>query len=325
MNTTKIRGGLEWRLRRFVFLRDRFLALQGPDFFIHAHWPWPMKKPWERARLRLVGPGRGIGDELMCTPIFREIKRRNPCCKITFIASHLDLFVGNPNIDELIPYSPDEARRAIMLGYNHAIPPPRPLISLMAECVGIKMFSNRLDCAEPPSNPEILRLIETIPTPRIVIQTKASDWTPNKEWPAEYWQELIQRLAANFWVIEVGVRSPLPPSFQHPRMISLVGKTELCDFVAVIKRASIFVGPVSGGMHIANAFRIPAFILFGGYESPRGFAYSEVTPFFRPCDCFWKTTPCPNGLRCMRSIKPEQVANAVYQTLHQDLGTASTP
>ena len=46
-------------------------------------YPNPLKRPCNRPRLELARD-RGLGDVLMCTPVLRELKRRNPHCYIRF-------------------------------------------------------------------------------------------------------------------------------------------------------------------------------------------------------------------------------------------------
>ena len=99
-----------------------------------------MRKPWQRARLRCVSFGGGIGDELMCSAVFREIKRRNPACHLTFHARVPVLARGNPHIDEIVPFDGDAIPRdAVWLTYGPSIPPLRSLPEMSAECVGLRL------------------------------------------------------------------------------------------------------------------------------------------------------------------------------------------
>ncbi|MEI9896265.1 MAG: hypothetical protein WDN28_20980 [Chthoniobacter sp.] len=58
--------------------------------------------------------------------------------------------------------------------YGRVIPPPRPLITLLGECVGLSFFDNQLD--PPPSDPsvEIRERFAAISRPAVVIQPLAS-------------------------------------------------------------------------------------------------------------------------------------------------------
>ncbi len=312
----RLRAGLSWRFKAFRDGLNKRLVLHGPDAFIRAHWPWPLSKPYERRALRIAAPGGGIGDELMCTPIFAEIKRRNPHCHITFICRHPEFFKGHPFVDE-VESDKKNRRRSLRLAYNYAVPPPRPLMTLMAECVGLKMDFNEI--VPPPLEPgtEIHDAIAAITRPRVVIQPLSSRWTPNKNWPVEYWRELIKLLRAEYSVIEVGTESPFPAGEFGARFYSFAGQTDLSGFAHIISQADVFIGPSSGGMHLANAYKIKSVILFGGYESPEGYRYPRTETFYTPVPCApcWLTSDCPYALKCLRAIEPPAVFKAVQRML----------
>ena len=313
----RILKSIRWRVDRAGVWLNGCLARCGPRVFIMAHWPWPMRKPFERSRLRIISFGGGMGDELMCVPIFAEIKRKNPRCKITFVSRHPDLFQGNPDIDSIERWNRAATRDLCVLRYQHAIPPPRPLITLMAEWLGLEMNATRLLPPRVQVEEPFRREIAAIPRPRLVIQPLTSRWTPNKSWPLPDWIELIRLLVAEFDVIEAGTESAFPELDFGPRFHSFAGRTDLQAFAWLISQADAFVGPVSSGMHLANAFRIPSVIIFGGYESPAGFLYEGMEALFTPVECApcWLNEPCPYGLKCMKAIRPADVLAAIHRTL----------
>ena len=308
---TRISKELEWRVRR----RDSRLIQLGAEGFVRARWPWPLRKPWQRNRLRVASDGKGNGDELMCTAVFAEIKRRNPCCHITFLSRHVDFFKDHPCIDVVEPWSGAVFRHPrIKVGYDHAIPPPRRIIDIIGECVGLTECPNQI--VPPPLRPpgdEVKNLAASMPQPWVIVQPFASAWTPNKAWPLENWRKLVNLLLERFRVVEVGTTSAFSNGEFGPRFQSAAGRTNLNDFAWLISQANVFIGPTSAGMHLANAFRIPAVILFGGYETSDGFGYSNMTGFYTPVECApcWMREPCPYELKCMRAITPEAVFNAV--------------
>ena len=83
-----------------------------------------------------------------------------------------------------------------------------------------------------------------------------------------------------------------------------------------MSQASVFAGPTSGGMHLANAFERPSVIIIGGYEGPKGYDY-PMTTFYTavPCAPCWLGKECPHELRCHMAIEPAQVAAAVREKL----------
>ncbi len=304
-------------------VRGRFIR-KGGAAYIRWRWPWPMSKPWERAAIRLCSRGGGVGDELMCTPIFREIRRRNPACRITFLSRHAGMFRSNPHLHTVEPFSAKGCRTAFQLTYLPVLPPPRPLITLMAECVGLELRSEQLDPPDVSPSPELREKIAAIPGPRILVQPRSSHWTPNKAWPAASWKSLIEKLTERFEVIEVGTQPLFPRHDFGLRFHTFAGTTTLTDFVWLVGQGSVFVGPSSGGMHIANAFCVPSVIIFGGYESPAGYGYPFAGALYSGVACApcWMTEPCPFDLKCLRMISPETVFGEVCQAVARCGGVA---
>jgi ADP-heptose:LPS heptosyltransferase len=315
----KLATALQWRIRKCSLAYDRFTVRLGGAWFIRLHWPWPLRKPYQRQHLRLRAPGAGIGDELMCTPVFREIKHRNPFCQITFLTHYPELHADNPYVDKLEIITTDHDQAFLQLRYQHAVPPSRPIITLMGECVGLQFRADKTECTVPPVKDDFKSELERLPRPLIVIQTCASQWTPNKNWPTADWKELVDLLAATrVMVVEVGTATCLHPEPRTEFYRSFVGQTTVAELVKLICRADVFVGPVSGGMHIANACNIPSVIIYGGYESPDGHRHPNVHAFYSPVECApcWLRERCPYDLKCMKMITPDMVYNAIHEQLH---------
>jgi ADP-heptose:LPS heptosyltransferase len=308
---------LSWRRDRLLRPFRRWLTFRGSAGLIHWRWPWPLKKPWQRARLLLTSHGGGIGDELMCTPTFREIRRLNPTCHITFLSRYPEIFRSNPHLDAVERFSLKAAAKATYLQYNLVVPPPRPLVTLMGECVGLSLGQSRLEPPVVEPSAEMRARFASIAEPRILIQPQASAWTPNKQWPVELWRKLIEMLVEQYNVIEAGTQSLFADAGLGPRFHSVAGATSMTDFAWMISQATAFVGPPSGGMHLANAYEIPSVIIFGGYEAPDGYDYPWVKRFFTPVECApcWLTTPCPYELKCLRAIRPDEVFQAVVKAV----------
>jgi ADP-heptose:LPS heptosyltransferase len=305
-----------WKIEPLVRRLNGLLIRLGPQAYIAIRWPRPMRKPFERPRLILKAPGGGIGDELMCLPVIEEIKRRNPACHITFVTRHAAFFKPHPSIDETLPAEPRSP--GLRLVYHHLLPPPRPLMTMMAECVGIIGRFEKIN--PPPLDPPAAMKprLDAMPRPLVAIQPMSSRWTTNKNWPAEHWRELIERLLERYSVIEVGTESLFPTHDFGPRFQSLAGATTLEEFAWVIKEADLFIGPSSAGMHLANAYGVRSVIVFGGYESPGGYDYPDSTAFYSPIFCApcWRVT-CPFHLECLWAIKPDAVFQAATGLLEQ--------
>ncbi len=254
----------------------------------------------------------------MCTPIFREIRRLNPKCEITFLSRYPEMFRSNPNLHAVERYEAKDARGAYRLSYV-PVPPRAPLITRMAECIGLELHADQLDAPEVHPSAEIQETLAQIAKPRVIIQPQASQWTPNKAWPLESWCALVEQLVERFEVIEVGTSSLFGGRDFGPRFHCLAGKTSLSDFVWMISQASVFVGPPSGGMHIANSFRVPSVIIFGGYESPAGYYFPRTTAYYSgvPCAPCWTTEACPYGLKCLHQIPPAKVFRGICRAVEE--------
>ncbi|MGA3169854.1 MAG: glycosyltransferase [Chthoniobacteraceae bacterium] len=296
--------GLHWRLERLCDRYEGLLTRLGPRAGVTARWP--MRKPYERRALVLRAPGGGFGDELMCLPIFEEIKRRNPACRISFVTRRPDFFRAHPAIDGVIADS--ASAPGIKLSYNYVIPPPRPLMTLMAECVGIIAHFDRITLPPIVPSESTARLLDSLPRPLIVIQPLSSGWTTNKNWPIESWRALVPDLTADGAVLEIGTAPAFEGENFGPGFHSVAGQTSLSDMAEVIRRADLFIGPSSAGMHLANAHGVKSVIIFGGYESPAGYEYARTSAFYSPVECApcWRQD-CPYHLKCLHAIAPERV------------------
>lgn len=98
-----------------------------------------------------------------------------------------------------------------------------------------------------------------------VIHRKSTDIV--REWSDENWQQLVSILTQEFdlVVVEIGTDNPL--NYVHENYINLVGKTSLSETCSVIKSAKFFIGIDSGPTHIANAYKIPGFIICGQFAN----------------------------------------------------------
>lgn len=301
---------------------DRLLASCGPRVYVACNWPWPVKKPWQRAQMDVHSVGGGIGDELMCASVFKEVKRRNPICKITFRSRYPELFDGRDDIDTLAPYVPDDLNGSRGLTYAHSIPPIRPIIQLLAEGLGI--IGAKVKCTPPKLDPDTLTPFSELRSdkPLVVIQPEtSSEWTSLKRWQSHKWNGLLSQLVEIANVVEVGKNPFMDAELGDSKgknFHSLAGMTSLTELAQVISQATVFVGLPSVGLHLANAYDVPAVIIFGGYEHPDGLGYSNVSACYSDLSCApcWiRGNACPYNLRCMHEISEERVFNMIAKAL----------
>ena len=150
-----------------------------------------------------------------------------------------------------------------------------------------------------------------------------------RDWGAENLTELANMLTrlAGVRIILVGEVKDIEREEEILRktqspLLSLVGNANLIELREHISRASLFVGPDSGPMHIAAATSTPIVALFGP-TLPANFAPWRAKAILiekelacRPC----KQRRClTEDFRCLRSIKPTEV----YEACQKFLGDGS--
>ncbi len=317
-------SSLSWRIAAVRTKLKTSVSLLGHGSYIRLRWLLAGKRPWQRDRLRIYTRGGGLGDELLSLTILAELKKLNPKCHITFFTRHAVITKNSPDIDELITSKEEMAKTKgwIQLSYEHQIPVKRPIITLMAECLGMDL---RVDYLNPPIikvKQEFRERLERLERPLIVIQPQASKWTPNKDWPIPNWQRLLEKLEESgaCHVVEVGVApAGLKGRAELDAFTSLAGQTGVEEYIHTISQADLFVGPPSSGMHLANSFHVPTVGIFGGYESPISFLYPQMEALYTAVKCApcWKTTECPFGRECLHRISPEEVYNRILKRLPQ--------
>lgn len=141
-----------------------------------------------------------------------------------------------------------------------------------------------------------------------------SSWD-SKDWPQEGYAALLNYLR-DYQVVLLGDKSKvemgvaLKSKAAGSNVLDLCGKTTLSELVAVIKDASVCVGPDSGPGHIAGALGTPHVTLFGPTSvvrnAPRGSERLAITADVGCAPCKRRICPGLNKI-CMRLIRPEEV------------------
>ncbi len=158
--------------------------------------------------------------------------------------------------------------------------------------------------------------------PYVVIFPGAS--IEEKRWNVEHFISVAKRLTVEgFRVVVVGGRA----EYSDGAMITgevglnLVNKMSLAETAAVISRSSLVISGDSGVLHIAVGLDIPTVSLFGPSSvkkwAPRGARHIVLdnTLSCSPCVKFGNMPPCPIEVRCIKSILPDEVMQAVRRLL----------
>lgn len=258
--------------------------------------------------------GGGLGDELMVLCAIQAVRRKQPALDIAFCARNHQLLNGAIGVGAVRSFdSAAAARTGIGISYSerHEL----PILKQMTAQMGVPDADDfSLELPERP-----LCLPGGWPPGdelKILVQVSGSGWTPNKQWPLDYWRKFIESLPEELSIIELGTHPAFPSPPGHPGWCSLAGQTSLEEFASCFRACGAFVGPVSGGMHLAHAFRVPSVIITGGYEAAN-FPYPLAIQLGTGIECApcWLRTPCPYDRRCLREITPERVAGELMKQI----------
>ncbi len=155
----------------------------------------------------------------------------------------------------------------------------------------------------------------------LVAMAVAASYGPAKEWPAEYYAELIDRLSAEHGVESVLVGSPaererceMVAASTRAGAVVAAGQTSVGGLIALLSVCDGFVGNDSGAMHVAAALGVPTVGIFGSTRPWRTGPMGPSTNVVQhPIDC----SPCMDRrcrfghYDCLRSISVERVAAAL--------------
>jgi heptosyltransferase-2 len=155
----------------------------------------------------------------------------------------------------------------------------------------------------------------------LVAMAVVAAYGPAKEWPAECYAALIDRLAELHGAEAVLVGSPAErarceavASTSRVGALVAAGQTSVGELVALLSLCNGFVGNDSGAMHVAAALGVPAVGIFGSTRPWRTGPLGRATAVVQhPIDC----SPCLQRecrfghYDCLRSISVERVEEAL--------------
>ena len=268
----------------------------------------------------LIGAG-GIGDDLLCTAVFHELKKRREG-RMGMMSANASLFENNPDVDFVFaPRSPAIARilqhglPVTPLSYS-AYDPVQDRDEPLKEHVLATLCRKAGITGEVELRPWLHLRPEELAAGRhferqIAIQSSALG-SPhpmkNKDWSPGKFQSLARRLREAASLVQLG--SPSDPPLEGA--LDLRGKTSLRGSAAVLANSLIFAGNVGLLMHLARAVDCRSVIVYGGRETPdlTGYPANANLTGPTPCSPCWLRNTCPYDLECMRMIKPESAWEA---------------
>lgn len=185
----------------------------------------------------------------------------------------------------------------------------------IARAMGCPVSAIRYPMADFDLNPAICR---TLPREYAVIAPSAGKEA--NRWPAQRFGELAATLPIPSVVVcgpgDAAIGAEVVAAAKG-RAISLVGGTTLLELLAVINKARFFISNDTGPMHIAAAFQVPVFALFGPANphrtGPHGPIHTVIKTDIACAPCYrWK--PCEHW-QCMTELTVDRVRGIIEEKL----------
>jgi hypothetical protein len=267
----------------------------------------------------------GIGDELLLSAVARELVRGFPDAGIWIRSRHGFRFPKYVRRDPVA----DDARAVTTIYQNPTLygpashsPFPGHLVQQMLDKVAL---DTGLQVIASDVRPELeLPTGETRSPRTVILHARPNPRLFSKDWGIERWCGLTKILsAAGVRLIQVGgTEEPTLPEAEDLRGLPVR------ELPTLFCRASAVVCVTGLLMHLAEATKTPAVVIYGGRETPAIDGYPDQIHLSSgplPCRGRWgchlgADVTCTHGMKCMERITAELVARQVLSTLEEGGG-----
>jgi lipopolysaccharide heptosyltransferase II len=312
----------------------RALRKQFPDAELHLlvpaeiaplfqHLPW-LDRVWTMPRKR------GSANLTQAWPFLRALRREKFDRSVDFASNDrgafMSFFIGakqrlgwdepggffgrkycyTRRVAKSLKDLPHESQRLAQLLSGWQIPPP--------------------DSFEPEirANPALAEAAKKLLPVENAIVCHVASSQPKKEWPLQLWAEFHRLAAAAGYRLvfttargerEAGLVAELKKLVPDAEILPPVPDLDL--FLAVLARANVFVSGDTGPLHFAAGLGVPTISLFGPTDparwAPFGKKHTALTG--EKCVCDGNLAVCAAQKHCLAQVSPEQVFNALQNTL----------
>ncbi len=230
-----------------------------------------------------------------------------------------------------------DAREGATLFYDHVIAMPSSKVHavdknlhLLSEVLGTtETYSAPTFTCDPNAVEEIDALIgKDSARGTLMTVTVGSRW-PSKNWPPEFFADVIDRVLTHSSARIVLVGSPdeidigraVEAASKKPGLVNLIGKTSLSGMVELIRRSATLMTNDSGPMHIAAAMSVPTVTFFGPTDPDKTGPYGTIHTVFKSdlaCSpCFNRICPLPVQTCVKDTVSPDDAAKALLIKLKE--------
>jgi hypothetical protein len=276
-----------------------------------------------RPDMFLTAVGAGIGDDLLCTAVFRELRRRGRD-RFWVTTRYPQLYEGNADIPVVVPAIARYDLLLQQLGVQVVYPwytsyhpafdrddpmPQQHLISIMCQKAGITGdVTLRPYLTLTPDEARRGRLVRR----QVAIQSAGLDALHamrNKNWVPERYQQVVSALRDRYDFVQVGSSNDPPLE----GALDLRGRTTIRETAAILGASQLFVGQVGFLMHLARAVDCRSVIVYGGRETPAQSGYPCNVNLYSPVACSpcWRLNTCPFERICLQMIEVDDVVQSI--------------
>ena len=211
----------------------------------------------------------------------------------------LPLVLNNPNANYCIK---DTHEKAFHRTDKH-------IIEQICELYGIQ--NPELKCKIKPKSSEFwfeTKLAECFnlsknedPPPFITIEPHSkTNYTQNRSYPFEKWQNIVNELKDNIRFVQVGIEG----SRVLDGVIDWTGKTSFANTAAMIGYSKLFLSSEGGLVHAATSFDTKSVVIITGYQSAKMVAYPQNINVD-----ISSHGPCGLKIKCDECFKDAQLHN----------------
>ncbi len=223
------------------------------------------KKPITTDRIFVKRAG-AQGDVILATPILRALRIYYPMSTIVVQTVCKDVLSGNPDVNEVgVAPARKESDYVIDLDMAYERRPMEHIVKVYADVAKVQLPTPEdwRPALYPTDTARIVALQRMPPTEKyaIIHPGAIAGWV-GRQWPWKRWIRVVQMLDSyGYRTVLVGNEStPQIPASLDLRNVPFV------HFVALMERASLFVGLDSMPFHVAQTYRIPSVVLFGAVD-----------------------------------------------------------
>jgi ADP-heptose:LPS heptosyltransferase/GT2 family glycosyltransferase len=282
-------------------------------------------KPISKDRIVIKRAG-AQGDVILATPIMRALRVMYPMSVISVQTTCTDVLLNNPDINEaafMVPQKDGDYVIDLDLAYERV--PGKHIVEAYADAANIRLASAE-DWRPRVFTIPTARTVaaQRMPTPRqyaVIHPGLIRGWV-GRQWPLKRFTEVAKALETLGYITVLVGSVDTPAIGTHLDFRSL----PFVHLVALIERASLFVGLDSMPFHVAQALGIKSVALFGSVDPalrviPGGPVVPVVAAEVACLGCHhWQSAPrtctahCLRGTdACMEKITVDQVVNAIME------------